>query len=84
MIEQYNMIVGDIITAFEKKHNLIFRRWIVDNDTLQFDERIFVKLHDIIHDIEQDIDKKIFMEWYEYNNDIATISYMAYVKSRIR
>jgi len=81
LIEQYNIIIGDIITEFEKKHDVLFKDWIIDNDTLQFDEDLFVKLHDIIYDIEHDINKDVFLQWYEYNNSVATISYKAYVKS---
>jgi len=81
LIEQYNIIIGDIITEFEKKHDVLFKDWIIDNDTLQFDEDLFVKLHDIIYDIEYNINKDVFLQWYEYNNSVATISYKAYVKS---
>lgn len=54
------------VELFCKKHDLYFDYWVADltGTIVCLSNEYYIDFNDIRHDLEQDIKKKIFKEWY--------------------
>lgn len=81
-----NKAIHDYIELFEKKHELEFEYWVADRvGEVAVFGYYFLGFCDIRIDLEQDIEKSIFFEWYSYALDLAmegkpVINYESYLK----
>lgn len=86
MKKEFEKIVKKYILAFEKKHNIIFDNWVGNNiGEIAFFGDYFINFDDIRFDIDNDIKKEKFFEWYDLTLDSATegkplINYKNYCK----
>ena len=81
--KKYNRIVRKYIKLFEKKQGIEFGWWVIDlvGGIANFGSYYFFDFLDIKFDIDNNIPKGVFLEWFEtqmYGN--MKINYVNYIK----
>lgn len=72
MKEEYKKAVTAYRKAFEKKHDLTFEYWVCYEvgTVAAFDlGTYYIDFQDMKYDIDNDIEKSKFFEWYDYTLD---------------
>lgn len=84
-----NESINNYIEIFSSKHGIAFDGWVGNQklDVAIFGDH-FLSFTDIIHDLENGIDKKHFFNWYyhileEAQNERPLINYENYLKSNL-
>lgn len=63
---KFNAVINEIITAFEKKHDLVLD-YHIDNDVFFFKGEDYVfNLRDITYDLINDLPENMIKEWFNY------------------
>ena len=91
-ISLYNALENSIkkyIELFEKKHELSFDFWIADlsGTVACFSMDYYVNFEDIRLDLEKDVPKDLFFDWYDLAMDLGLedkpiINYYTFLKTR--
>jgi len=68
-----NKSIEVYVKLFEKKHDIYFEFWVADlTGTIAcFSNEYYIDFNDIRFDLENEIDKKQFLEWYDVSLDLA-------------
>ena len=91
-ISLYNELENSIkkyIELFEKKHELSFDFWVADlTGTIAcFSMDYYVNFEDVRLDLEKDVPKDLFFDWYDLAMDLGLedkpiINYYTFLKTR--
>lgn len=89
LYNQLEMAIKNYIDLFEKKHELSFEFWVADlsGTTACFSMGYYVNFEDIRLDLEKNVPKDLFLEWYELTIDLGLedkpiINYSSFLKGR--
>ena len=87
MKKEYEKIVSKYVEAFEKKHSMEFDFWVADlvGTVSCFQNEYYISFEDIRLDLDNDINKDMFFEWYDLSLELAmankpVINYYNYLK----
>lgn len=80
--EKYDSACNEYTKKFAKKQGLYFDYWIADlvGDTACFNSDFFASMSEIKLDIDNDISKDAFLEWYEIEDNKK--SYYGYLREK--
>lgn len=89
LYNELEMSIKNYIELFEKKHELSFDFWVADlSGTIAcFSMDYYVSFEDVRLDLEKDVPKDLFFEWYNLAIDLGLegepiINYYSFLKGR--
>lgn len=87
MKEEIDKLINDYVSKFGTKHDMFFEFWVADEvgSIACFAGGYFVDFLTIKHDLESNVEKGLFLKWYDLTLDLAMeqkplINYQTFLK----